>query len=110
MLPSRILADDAHRALRATCDDHRARAAVPQKPPILRIAKKSNLALAGLVDRRDSMNNRIAVANDLSSNVPGELIERFTERHLFFHPAVKSLDNFARDVDPLIAVKDLRAL
>ena len=46
---------------------------------------------------------------DLPSNLASKLIEGFTERHLFFHPAVVTLDDFVRDVDSLVAIKNLRA-
>ena len=56
------------------------------------------------------MNEDITVADDLPSNLGSELIESFTERHLFFHPAIVRLDDFVRDVDSLVAVENLRAL
>ena len=56
------------------------------------------------------MNEDITVADDLPSNLGSELIESFTERHLFFHPAIVALDDFVRDVDSLVAVENLRAL
>jgi hypothetical protein len=73
------------------------------------MVKKGNLALNRLVDGRDSVNDDIAVASDLPSNLASKLIEGFTERHLFFHPAVVTLDDFARDVDSLVAIENLRA-
>ena len=94
----------------AAADNDGARSALSKKVLVTRIAEKSDLALNGFFNRCNLMNRNRTVADDLPSNVMGELVEGFAERHLFLHPAVISVDHFAGNVDALVAVEDLRAL
>ena len=93
----------------AGTDDYGAGAALRQETLIARIAEKSDIALAGFVDGRDSVDNNGAVSDNVPCDMIGEFNERFTSRHLLLSPAIISFDHLARDIDPLVTVKNLRA-
>ncbi len=94
----------------AAPDNDRARSTLSKEVLVAEVAKKSNLTLNSFFDRCNLMNRNRTVADDLPSNVTGELVEGFAERHLLLHPTVIGIDHFAGNVDSLIAVENLRAL
>ena len=58
----------------------------------------------------DFADDRSALSNELATDENGEFAEGFSRRHLLLIPVIVSFDDFAGDIDSLVAIKDLRAL